>query len=102
MDKLEIVKQLLEEHQGKGNSISAGEIEQILGYSTEDTHAKGRKLVERCMMEYGIPVGGDTSGYYIITNQAELNECKATLQSRAKKIKDREKLMEKNFREWNK
>lgn len=42
MDELEKVKRLLEVHQGKGNAISAGEIEQRLGYPTEDTHAKGR------------------------------------------------------------
>lgn len=102
MDELEKVKQLLETHQGKGSAISAGEIEQILGYQTEDTHAKGRKLVERCAKKYRIPVSGDTSGYFVMTSQSELNEYKANLQSRVKKIQDREKLMEKNFKEWNK
>ena len=102
MDELEKVKKLLEKHQGKGNSISAGDIEQILGYPTEDTHVKGRKLVKRCAKKYGIPVSGDTSGYFIMTTQAELDEYKANLQSRVKKIQDREELMEKNFREWNK
>ena len=102
MDKLEKVKQLLEAHQGKGNAISAGEIEQMLGYPTEDTHAKGRKLVERCAKKYDIPVSGDTSGYFIMTNQSELDEYIANLQSRAKKIQERKELMEKNFKEWNK
>ena len=102
MDELEKVKQLLEAHQGKGNTISAGEIEQRLGYPTEDTHAKGRRLVERCAKKYVIPVSGDTSGYFIMTNQSELDEYKANLRSRAKKIQDREGLMEKNFKGWNK
>lgn len=102
MDELEKVKQILEKHQGKGNSISAGKIEQILGYPTEDTHAKGRKLVERCAKKYGIPVSGDISGYFIMTKQSELKEYKSNLQSRVKKIQDREEMMEKNFREWNK
>lgn len=102
MDELEKVKQLLEAHQGKGNAISAGEIEQTLGYPTEDTHAKGRKLVERCAKKYGIPVSGDTSGYFIMINQTELDEYKANLRSRAKKIQDREEVMEKNFKEWKK
>ena len=101
MDELEKVKQLLEAHQGQNNPISAGEIEQILGYPTEATHAKGRMLVKRCAKKFGIPVSGDTSGYYIMTSQAELDKYKANLQSRAKKIQDREALMEKNFREWN-
>lgn len=98
MDQLERVKQLLELHQGKGNAISAGEIEQKLGYPTEDTHAKGRKLIERCAKKYGIPVSGDPSGYFIMTNQAELDEYKANLRSRVKKIHDREELMEKTSR----
>ena len=102
MNELEKVKQLLEKHQGKGNSISAGTIEQMLGYPTEDTHAKGRRLVERCAQKYKIPVSGDSAGYFIMTSEAELNEYKQNLQSRVKKIQEREKLMEKNFREWNK
>ena len=102
MDELEIVKQLLEAHKGKDNAISAGEIEQKLGYPTEDTHAKGRKLVERCAKKYGIPVSGNVSGYFIMTNQFELDEYKANLQSRVRKIQKREELMEKNFKEWNK
>lgn len=88
MDELETVKRLLEAHQGKGNAISAGEIEQRLGYPTEGSHAKGRKLVGRCAKKYEIPVSGDVSGYFIMTNQFELDEYKANLQSRVKKYKN--------------
>ena len=102
MYKLEMFKNILQEHYGKGNSISAGEIEQLLGYPTEDTHSKGRRLVERCTKKYGMPVSGDVSGYFIITNENELNEYKLNLQSRVKKINAREQMIEKNFREWNK
>lgn len=100
MSELKKVKKLLEQHQGKGNAISAGEIEKRIIGSTEDTHAKGRKLVERCAKEYGMPIAGDASGYYIITTQNELDEYEANLQSRIKKMKKRGKMMEKNFKEW--
>lgn len=39
MDELEFIKQTLEEHRGKGNEISAGDIEELLGFSRDDTHA---------------------------------------------------------------
>ena len=102
MDELERVKCVLVMHQGKGNEMSAGEIEQFLGYPTEDTHDKGRKLVERCAKKYGLPASGDASGCFIMVNQYQLDEYKANLQSRAKKIRERKELMEKNFKEWKK
>lgn len=47
MDELELIKQTLEEHRGKGNEISAGDIEKkLLGISKDDTHAKGRRLIK--------------------------------------------------------
>ncbi len=102
MDELEFVKRELEKHRGKGNAISAGDIENMLGYPRDDTHAKGRKLVKKCAKQFRMPISGDSSGYFIITNETELNEYKANLQSRKKKIDEREKIIENNFKEWNK
>lgn len=85
MDELEFVKKELEKHRGKGNTISAGEIAEMLGYPVEGSHVKGRDLVKRCAKKYRIPVGGNTSGYYIITTQEELDEYKSNLSSRAQK-----------------
>lgn len=57
MNELELVKKELEKHRGKGNTISAGEIAEMLGYSVEGSHAKGRDLVKRCAKKHKIPVG---------------------------------------------
>lgn len=102
MNELELVRQLLEQHRGKGNEISAGDIERLLGYPRDDTHVKGRKLVKQCAKQFGMPISGDASGYFLMTNESELNEYKANLQSRKKKIDEREKIMEINFKGWNK
>lgn len=102
MDELEFIKQTLEEHRGKGNEISAGDIEELLGFSRDDTHAKGRRLIKKCAEKYNIPLAGNDSGYYIMINDEELNEYKANLCSRTEKIKEREIIMENNYREWNK
>ena len=102
MDELEFVKKELEKHRGKGNTISAGEIAEMLGYPVEGSHVKGRDLVKRCAKKYRIPVGGNTSGYYIITTQDELEQYKSNLRSRAQKTLERGELMEEFFEEWNK
>lgn len=102
MDELERVKKELIKHKGKGDTISAGEIAKMLGYPVEGSHAKGRDLVKRCAKKHQIPVGGNTSGYYIITTPEELEEYKANLCSRAKKTLERGDLMQKFFEEWNK
>lgn len=102
MDELEFVKMELEKHCGKRNTISAGEIAEMLGYPVEGSHVKGRDLVKRCAKKYRIPVGGNTSGYYIITTQDELDEYRSNLRSRAQKTLERGELMEEFFEEWNK
>lgn len=53
-------------------------------------------MVKRCAKKHKIPVGGNTSGYYIITTPEELEEYKANLRSRAKKALERGDLMQ-NF-----
>lgn len=102
MDELEFIKQVLEQHRGKGNEISAGNIEEMLNYPRDDTHAKGRKLIKKCAEKYNIPLAGNDAGYFIITNEEELNEYKSNLHSRTEKIKERERTMEQNYKEWNK
>jgi AraC-like DNA-binding protein len=79
-----------------------GEIAEMLGYPVEGSHVKGRDLVNRCAKKYRIPVGGNTSGYYIITTQEELEQYKSNLRSRAQKTLERGELMEEFFEEWNK
>ena len=102
MNELEFVKKQLEEHRGKDNPISAGDIAEMLGYPTEGSHVKGRDLVRRCAEKYRIPVGGNTSGYFIITTYDELEEYQANLQSRARQTLARGDLMAEFFEEWNK
>ena len=99
MDELAFVRDQLERHRGRANPISAGEIAEMLGYPVEGSHVKGRDLVKRCSEKYRIPVGGNTSGYYIITTEDELNEYKANLRSRADKTLERGVLMTEFFEE---
>ena len=102
MDELEFVKTQLESHVGKGNTISAGEIEKMLGYPVEGSHVKGRDLVKRCAEKYRIPVGGNINGYYIINTESELNEYTTNLKSRAQKTLERGDLMKKFYEERKK
>lgn len=102
MDELEIIRQELKKHYGKGHEISAGEIEEMLGYQTEGSHHKGRTLILKCAEVYNIPLGSNSNGYYIMTTPEELAENGATLDSRIAGIEAHKLLMEKNFKEWHK
>ena len=97
MDKLQWITQLLESHVGKGNEISAQVIENEYGRSSDSTHKKARDLIDDCIREYGIPVGANQKGYYIISNEQEYDEYMANLDSRIAGIEDRKNRITKIF-----
>lgn len=102
MDILEEIKQILENHIGRGNEISAQVFENKFGNPIDKTHRKSRELIEKCADKYHIPIAGNDLGYYIISNEEELAEYKENLQSRINGIRQREAKMEKFFKERNK
>ena len=102
MDILEEIKQILENHIGRGNEISAQVFENKFGNPIDKTHRKSRELIEKCADKYHIPIASNDLGYYIISNEEELAEYKENLQSRINGIRQREAKMEKFFKERNK
>ena len=46
------IKTILESHKGKKNSITSKEIAKEIGISEDDTHAKTRALILKCIEQY--------------------------------------------------
>ena len=84
-----MVKQILEQHRGKENAISAGVIGEYLGFAHDDTHVKARNLIKDCIQKYQLPVLSCSSGYYIVKTEKEYNEYIANLDSRIAGIEER-------------
>ena len=102
MNDLEIIRDLLLEHKDENNQITAAEIATTLGYYNEDdTHAKTRALVKKCIKEYYLPVRGTDNGYYYMTKRSDLDKYIDNLNGRIEKIAERRDMVIKNFEENN-
>lgn len=102
MDELLWIKEELKKHYGKGNEMSAQIVENQFGNPADRSHAKSRELILKCAEKYHIPLGSNSNGYFIMTNDDELDEYGENLDSRIKGIKDRKETMKKYYEEWNK
>ena len=96
------IKTILESHKGKKHSITSKEIAKEIGISEDDTHAKTRALILRCIELYELPVVANNRGYYFICDQAEYDEYIKNLDSRIKGIEDRKKIIYQNYEKWKK
>ena len=94
------IKVILESHKGKKNSITAKEIAKEIGILEDDTHAKTRALILKCIEQNELPVVANNRGYYFICDQAEYEEYIKNLDSRIKGIEDRKRIIRKNYEKW--
>ncbi len=95
---LEQIKDILIQHYGKKNSITASEIADMIGIVENDTHAQTRALILECAEKYELPVAANNKGYYIISNQQEYDEYMNNLDLRSAGIKIRKKIITNNWR----
>ncbi len=102
VSKLEQVRDILEEHRGKKNKITSAKIAKMIDIDEDDTHSKSRRLIEDAIEEYGLPVAADSRGYFMIETEDELEEYMENLDARIDGIKDRKKVVTKNFRKKHK
>ena len=71
---LDRIKVILESHKGNKNSITSKEIAKAIGIVEDDTHAKTRALILKCIEQNELPVVANNRGYYFICDQAEYEE----------------------------
>jgi hypothetical protein len=67
---------------GRGSAASAASVEHSLGMPTGHTPEPTRALIKEAIVGQDIPVGSDSSGYWLIDSQAELDRVVDLLQHR--------------------
>ena len=94
-----MIRAILGEHRGKGNEIASSKIAEMIGIEENATQAKTRQLILECVKQYCLPLASNNRGYFLIKNEAELNEYEANLNSRIHEIEKRKKIVKQNYRE---
>lgn len=98
MDQLERIKTVLEKHLGKKNKIPSWQIAREVGIVDDATHAETRAKILECARKYKLPLAANTTGYYLITCQAEYEEYISNLEGRIKGINERIEIIRRNYK----
>ena len=91
------VKEILEEHKGVKQAIHSRKIAEMIGIKEGDTFSQTRGIIERVLSESDLPIGALSAGYFVITNEEELDGCLADLEKRAQKISSRKRKIFRNY-----
>jgi hypothetical protein len=91
MDSKKQIISIIENHVGRDNAITVGEIASLIGrkYYEGMTNPVTRAEIKEIINESRIPIGSCGNGYFIITNYNELNIYVKSLKSRIYGINDR-------------
>ncbi|BBO87013.1 hypothetical protein [Desulfosarcina ovata] len=100
MDQLNKIKEILENHVGKENQISSGDIGPQIGIQEDATHVQVRNLIREAIEKLRIPIGGSSRGYYLIKDEAELKQYTDSIDKRMEKMKKRKEIIEQAFDEY--
>lgn len=100
-EEYEQVKELLLEHRGKGNEISAREIDGVVDLDNVGSFPNTRACIRDIIMRDGIPVIGGGNGYYVAETEQEIHAAIATLDSRIIKTTERKVGLRQAARDWD-
>ena len=98
--QLHKIKKIIENHRGKKNQISAGEIGPQIGIHEDATHVQVRGLILQVIERFNLPVAGGNRGYYLIKDQSELEEYLRNIDGRIDEMQKRKNLVEEAFRKY--
>ncbi len=87
----------MENHQGKNNQISAGEIGRQIGIDEDATHVQVRGLILQAIEQFKLPVAGGSRGYYLISNKKELDDYFRGIDGRIQEMEKRKALVRDAF-----
>jgi len=95
------IKEILENHIGKENQISAGTIGPLIGVYEDHTHKKARQLILEAIKKFNLPVAGGNKGYYLLRNEEEFEDYKNSIIRRTEKtIENRVNTVDRAFRDY--
>jgi len=99
-DQLNRIKEILEDHVGKENQISSGDIGPEIGIHEDATHVQVRGLIRDAIEKFSLPVGGSSRGYYLIKDEDELKQYTDSIDKRIEKMQGRKDLIEQAFEDY--
>jgi hypothetical protein len=102
MSQLDEIKRILENHIGKENQISAGEIGPKIGIHEDATHVQVRDLIRQAIEIFGLPVAGGNRGYFLIKDKNELRDYVKNIEGRIEEMQKRIILVERAFNTYYK
>jgi hypothetical protein len=91
------IQKILENHRGKSNQISAGEIGQQIGIDEDATHVQVRGLILQTIEKFHLPAAASSRGYYLISNKKELEEYLGGIDGRIQEMERRKALVQDAF-----
>lgn len=97
--QLNRIKEILENHVGKENQISSGEIGPEIGIHEDATHVQVRNLIREAIEKLKLPIGGGNKGYYMIKDKDELRQYTESIDNRINEMQRRKELIEEAFNE---
>ena len=98
---MQLLKNILLSHRGKENSITATAIAKYFDIDDGDTRVVTRRMIKDCAYMFHIPLAGGTNGYYVITNDSEMEEYSHNLSERSNEIERRRQDIHSFYNEQN-
>ena len=95
--QLNRIKEILENHVGKEDQISSGEIGPEIGIHEDATHVQVRNLIREAIEKLRLPIGGGNRGYYLIKDEDELRQYTESIDNRINEMQRRKDLIEEAF-----
>jgi len=94
------IKDIIVDHQGKDNQISADEIGPMVGIYEDATHVQTRASILKTIEKFKLPVAASSRGYYLIKDEKELEEYMSRIDNRIFEMENRKTLVEAAFRDY--
>lgn len=95
--QLNRIKKIIEDHVGRENQISSGDIGPKIGIHEDATHVQVRSLIREAIAKLHLPIGGGSRGYYLIKDENELQHYTKSIDHRINEMQRRKELIEKAF-----
>lgn len=96
-ERTEQIMNILINHKGSQNAITASKIAVLCGMSKTEGHSHVRKKILEIIDEYNLPIGSNNKGYYIISNIDEYNDYITHLDNRINEMLRREDLLKRSY-----
>ncbi len=100
MSKHEKIKEILLNHKGKNNMITAPAIAEQIGIDPGPSGVDIRNLITETIITYHLPIASSNRGFYLLEDSEDLKRYQKSLDGRSNKITMRRLLVTQYFSEF--